>query len=96
MTWPVIWSPRADADLLAIIDHIATDNLDAAYRVVVRIRAHAERLEYFPGLGRSGRVEGTRELVVPRLPYFIVYEVHPAHVDILSVYHGKRRWPERF
>jgi hypothetical protein len=31
VTWPVIWSLRADADLLAIIDHIAPHNLEAAY-----------------------------------------------------------------
>jgi plasmid stabilization system protein ParE len=48
------------------------------------------------GLGRPGRVEGTRELVVPRTPYIIPYTVIGDRVMILSIIHSARQWPDRF
>jgi toxin ParE1/3/4 len=42
-----------------------------------------------------GRIAGTRELVVPPLPYIIVYQVKSSAVHILRVYHGARNWPEK-
>lgn len=40
-------------------------------------------------MGRAGRDEGTREWVVPRLPYIVVYEVHEeqAEVIVIAVFH---------
>ena len=32
-------------------------------------------LEAFPHLGRSGRIEGTREIAFPPLPFIAIYEV---------------------
>ena len=43
--------------------------------MVDRILDALQLLELFPESGRPGRVEGTRELVVPRLPYIVVYQV---------------------
>jgi len=49
-----------------------------------------------PGLGRPGRVEDTRELVVTGLPY-VVPNVHERDaVTVLRVLHGAMKWPERF
>ena len=45
---------------------------------------------------RAPAVQGTRELVVPRTPYIIVYRVRSRGVFILRVYRGARRWPARF
>jgi plasmid stabilization system protein ParE len=47
----------------------------------------------FPEAARSGRLKGTRELVVP--PYIVVYRVLEQQIDIAAVIHGKRRWPRR-
>ena len=43
-----------------------------------------------PGRGRPGREEGTRELVLPRLPYIIVYRVMNEDIEILRIAHGAR------
>lgn len=48
-----------------------------------------------PNVGRLGRVSGTRELVVSRTPYIVVYRVG-ARVEILAIIHGARDWPESF
>jgi len=62
-----------------------------ATQVVARIRLAAERLREFPLMGRTGRVPGTHEWVVRRLPYIIVYEVSltaPDELLILGVFHA--------
>jgi len=68
----LVWSELARADLLAIVDYISDDNPDAAQRVKDDIEAKALKLPDFPGMGRPGRVEGTRELVL-WANYIIVY-----------------------
>jgi len=52
-----------------------------------------EGLRQFPERGRTGRVPGTRELVVPRTPFVIPYRVMGREVHVLAVLHGKRAWP---
>jgi plasmid stabilization system protein ParE len=55
-----------------------------------------DKLEDFPRIGRRGEAEGTHELVLPSLPYRLVYEVDDGkkEVRILRVMHTSRRWPE--
>lgn len=90
------WSPQALADLENLFAYIATDSPTAARRVVTTIVTLAEeQLSRFPHSGRHGRVPGTRELVIPRLPYIVPYRVNEADVDILGVYHAARRWPDK-
>jgi toxin ParE1/3/4 len=40
-----------------------------------------------------GREEGTRELVLPRLPYIVVYRIRGEAVELLHVYHGAQNRP---
>jgi plasmid stabilization system protein ParE len=49
-----------------------------------------------PYSGKTGRVDGTREAVVPRSPYIVVYEVSAQEVKIQGIWHGARLWPESF
>jgi toxin ParE1/3/4 len=48
-----------------------------------------------PYLGRRGRVEGTRELPLPPLPFIIVYRVveQADVIEVVNVIHGAKRWP---
>lgn len=63
----IIWSAPARADLEAIYDFIARENPYAAAMVVRRIRDRILQLARLPLIGRIGRVEDTRELVVGRI-----------------------------
>jgi addiction module RelE/StbE family toxin len=87
------WTTPALSDLVGIGDYVARDNRDAAARVVTSIRAHAARLSDYPELGRPGRIEGTRELVVPRLPYVVVYRLVVGEAEILTVLHTSQKYP---
>ena len=54
-------------------------NADAAERVRLRINAMVRSLCSLPRLGRDTRQTGTREILLPHLPYVIAY-----HVDVMD------------
>jgi toxin ParE1/3/4 len=91
----VRWTADAADDLERICDDIAESRPEAARRVAQDIVEGVAALGTFPQLGRQGRVEGTRELVLASLPFVAVYEVYVAQdeVRVLRVLHGARRWP---
>jgi len=90
------WFRRALNQLGAAEDYVAEDNPDAARELVARIERAVARLADYPELGRTGRVEGTRELVVSRTPYIVAYRVRDDEVVVLAVQHAARQWPARF
>jgi addiction module RelE/StbE family toxin len=89
------WSKRAIRRLASIQTYISKDSPAAAARVAAAIVQAALRLEQFPLSGRMGRVEGTRELVVPGLPYVLPYRIVDDVILIASVIHTSRKWPEK-
>jgi addiction module RelE/StbE family toxin len=92
----IVWRRLALDDLEAARRYIAENNPRAASRVHAAILASVGRLANHPNLGRPGRVDRTRELVVSRTPYLVAYTVVDERVIILSVMHSARRWPDRF
>lgn len=88
----VVWTRRARRNLDDIGDYIAQDEPAAAERIVRHIVERASGLAIYPLIGRVGRVEGTRELVITGTPYIVIYRVKE-RVEILRVRHGARRWP---
>jgi toxin ParE1/3/4 len=88
------WSERAVADLKAISEYIEQDrNLESANQVTRAIYKALQSLRTMPYRGRYGRVDNTRELVIPRLPYVAIYEILQDRVVILNIVHGAQRWP---
>jgi plasmid stabilization system protein ParE len=91
----VTWSSPALRHLDSIRSFIAADKPNAAARVAGSIVAAADQLENFPNLGRRGRIEGSRELIVPALPYIIAYRFGHEVIEIAGVIHTSRKWPEK-
>ena len=89
----VRWLRTALANLDALAHYIARDDPAAARRVVAAIQRSVALLARYPAAGRRGRVEGTRELVVPGTPYVVPYRIRGLSVEILRVFHGARKWP---
>ena len=90
------FTQEARDDIENIHAYIAQQDLSQAHRVVALIRTAINRLATFPGMGRTGRVAGTRELVVPRLPYVVIYTHHDDEdhdIVIQRVLHGAQQWP---
>jgi toxin ParE1/3/4 len=90
------WSPTAVSDVKSIREYIARDSPAAARKMASRIKEAAGRLASFPLSGRSGRVRGTRELVIPGTSYIAAYTVNDDGVDIAAVMHGRQDWPDKF
>ena len=93
-----LWTEPAVKDLDHIENYIKKDNPVAAVNVVLSIINTAETLlSEYSRLGKPGRVHGTRELVVPDYPsYIIVYRVLENKLEIIRVLHGARKWPDSF
>ena len=89
------WLPGAIATLDAQLDYIAQDNPIAAVAQGDRIHEQVEQLLEHPNLGRPGRVGKTRELVVSRTPFIVVYRVRPRanRIELIRLLHGSQRWP---
>jgi addiction module RelE/StbE family toxin len=87
------WTTDATNDLEQIFTHIIKENPTAARDVVRAITDGISKLKDFPKLGRSGQVEGTREMVFRSLPYIAVYRVKESAIEILRIYHAAQDWP---
>ena len=92
----IFWSPEACSDLDRICDYRLAERPSVALPTLDRIEARVEALRDHPGLGRPGRVAGTRELVVSGLPYVIPYRVESGRIEIVRVLHAARLWPGDF
>lgn len=88
------WSVFARADRKAIFDYIEAESSQAAISVDERIRTRIQDLAQFPEMGRPGRVEGTRELIVSGTPYIAAYRIFGNTVQILRILHGAQLWPD--
>ena len=85
------WLNDAISDLIEIRKYIADDKPQTANKVSALIRQTVEPLAEHPDLGRPGRIEGTRELILNALPYIIPYRVKNDNIEILRVLHAARR-----
>ena len=89
----IVWNRRARSDLVRLRSFIAETDPNRADLVARRIRDSSATLATFPYRGRTGRLSDTRELVVARTPYVVVYRVVGEVVEILHVVHGAQDWP---
>ena len=87
----VRWFRHALLDLEEIETYIAKDNPAVAVDVILKIIKAVSLLKEQQGIGRAGRVPGTKELVVPDLPYIVPYRVKDGEVQVLRVYHTSRK-----
>jgi toxin ParE1/3/4 len=90
----LVWAQYALEDRRTIYDHIEADEARAAALVDTRIAEAVIRLIDFPESGRSGRVEGTRELIVGRTSCVVADRITGETVRILRVLHGAQLWPD--
>lgn len=87
------WSKTGVRTRFAQLDYIARESTAAAIRLDEEIERQIDLLLDHPLMGRSGRVPGTREMVISRTPFIAIYKVTRTHIEVLRVLHGAQRWP---
>ncbi len=93
----IAWTEQATRQLDHAHDYIALSNSEeVATRIMMRIVTSVQRLGTFPMSGRSGRIPGTRELVISNTPFVVAYAIDHDRIVVLAVYHGAQQWPEVF
>lgn len=90
----LVWTRLAIIDINNARNYIAEENPRAAEDIIQRIEKATQALGRHPMIGRPGRVQNTRELVIPGTPFIIPYRIRNQRVEVLAVIHGARRWPE--
>ena len=88
----LFWTREAVEDRRTIYDYIEAENPRAALALDELFSDQADLLPTNPQLGKSGRVSGTRELVVHR-HYILVYDIEGQAVRVLRVLHSAMLWP---
>ena len=89
------WLRRAEISLGDIAAYIAQDNPKAADKTIEKIRNSTKILSMQPYIGKSGRIPGTRELIIPP-NYILPYRIKNNEIHILQVFHTARKWPKEF
>jgi len=87
------WTEPAEDDLfelMAYFDHKLEP--DVGRKLVGKIYGSTKILATFPQAGRQSILKGARELVIPHIPYFLVYRIFPDKVEILRVMHSSKLW----
>jgi toxin ParE1/3/4 len=89
----LVWLKRAIQDRDAQLDYIAEDNPLAAVSQGDRIDEQVDVLLEQPQMGRPGRKQGTRELVISHTPFVVVYRIKGQRIELLRLLHGAQKWP---
>ncbi|WP_145610692.1 type II toxin-antitoxin system RelE/ParE family toxin [Nitrospirillum amazonense] len=90
----LVWTRSATINRNRIREYIAQEDLVAALALDELFSKRAVLLVKHYGVGRPGRVAGTRELVI-HPNYIMIYEVIGGTVRILRLLHAARQWPPR-
>jgi toxin ParE1/3/4 len=88
------WTPRAREDRSEAIEYIAKESLVAALDQLDKIEQQTDRLLQYPEIGRPGRKSGTRELVIQKTSFIVVYRLNSKSqsIVILRVLHTSQAY----
>ena len=81
------WTQVALRSVDDIAAYIANDNPIRATSFVLELQEAVTKLQAHPGMGRAGRVPGTRELVLHK-NYIAIYRVRGDKVKIFRLHHA--------
>ncbi|MFN6033127.1 MAG: type II toxin-antitoxin system RelE/ParE family toxin, partial [Dolichospermum sp.] len=62
--------------------------------LIIKIKNSAKQLKKYQFMGKNGRVEGTKELIISNSPYILIYRVKEESVEVLRILHTSKRYPE--
>jgi len=89
----LVWTPRAREQRREAIEFIAQENPAAALDQLDEIEKQTDILLQHPEIGRPGRRKGTRELVISRTHFVVIYRIKAKRIDIVRMLHTSQAWP---
>jgi toxin ParE1/3/4 len=93
-SYAIIWTDAAKNDFDHIIDYyFDRAGLRVAQDIYSRIKTQIATLNELPHRCKPGLVEGTKELILSRLPYRVVVEIAGDAVIVLGIVHTARLYP---
>jgi toxin ParE1/3/4 len=93
----VRWTHSARRDYRNIVEWLSDRSPAAAVRVADAIDNRLGMLAAMPRMGRIGRLEGTRELVISGTSYVLIYDIEEAsqQIVVLRLLHAAQLWPPK-
>jgi toxin ParE1/3/4 len=82
------WTLEAAHNLESIYLYLRESYPSLAGETIQTLYDATGSLRSFPYRGRLGTIDGTREFVLPRLPFLIVYRINDQSIEVLHIYHG--------
>ena len=76
--------------------HAQTYGAATAEQLAQTVEKAVERLSDNPDIARMGRDSDTREIVLRKFPYILVYRRRGQDLLIVALRHTARRWPASF
>ena len=90
---PLKWAKRAQIDRQRIAEFYTEEASEiVAYEALETIKSAASKIKANPLAYRTGKRSGTREMVMRRFPYVIVYRILPTRITILRFLHQALRY----
>ena len=87
------WTPPAAADMQSISDYLKEHHPQYRQPTMRKLYEKIRAMKDTPYLGRPGRVEGTREILFPPMPYVAVYRLNGQTIEIWPIYHAAQNRP---
>ena len=94
----IVWLAIAADEFEDAVAWIRERNDNAADKMAETALFQIDQLKHYPQLGRVGRDNTTRELVISNTHFIVVYRVLSTKksLEILSFKHDAMRWPAEF
>ena len=94
----IVWLAIAADEFEDAVAWIRERNDNAADKMAETALFQIDQLKHYPQLGRVGRDNATRELVISNTHFIVVYRVLSTKksLEILSFKHDAMRWPAEF
>jgi toxin ParE1/3/4 len=89
----IVWARPASDSFINHIEYLLRRTPVGAQNVMSAVLGAIGLLEGSPFMGRPGRWEGTRELVIDNYPYIVAYRVNVDIIEILYIHHTRQAWP---
>jgi toxin ParE1/3/4 len=88
----VRWEAEARLQFLDTLKYIHAFNAEAAVDFQLEIERKINLLSKVPEMGRTGRVEGSRELILSP-NYILVYTLRESTIDLIRFLHTRQQYP---